>query len=270
MIKLLPVYLLVILLLTHLAILYFLRKERKKAQMAKNIFEELIGETEKILGGSFRIMARTEGCEFCFKHFKKNQIIRALQNTAIFVKENAGLKKFVFVFKDEEIKDVFSLASVFLKLACSGMQSIPGSHFTDRQDFLECFGCQMTLFRTAEYFTAQLILEKRRGGPTLIKKIVPEILKQIFISKTEKKFYGVGITLLAVPCSSFPLIFGLKTLINSREKWEILQKYSPLFKEKEIEPEKVIKALAKATEGKNKDLEPEEFEETLKDLLEIK
>jgi len=172
MTKLLLVYLvsanLMILILAHLIILYFLRKERKKAKMAENIFEELIRETEKNLGGSFKILTKTEGCKFCFKNFNKNQIIRALQNTVIFVKENAGLKKFSFVFKDEEIKDIYSLASVFVKLICSGMRSIPESHFTDQQDFLECFGCQMTLFKTAEYFTVQLILEKRRGGPTLI------------------------------------------------------------------------------------------------------
>ena len=238
--------------------------------MAKNIFEELIEEIERILGGSFRILTKAEGCKFCFKNFSKDQITRAFQNTVVFVAKNAYLKK--FIFREKEIGDLNSLASVFLKLVCSGIHSLQNeSHFDDQKDFLECLGCQMTLIKTAEYFTMQLILEKERGGPTLIKKIIQKILRKIFGLKTKKRVHGeIGIAVLSVPCSSFPLIFGLKTFVNSHEKWEILQKYFPLLKEREIEPEKVIDALVKATEEKKKDLELEEFEKALKDLLEIK
>jgi hypothetical protein len=262
MIKFLSIYLLlanlVILILAHLIYLHFLRKERKRAKLAKNIFEELISETEKILGESFKILTKTAGCNFCFKNFEKSQIIRALQNTVVFVKENAGLKSFTFVFKDKDIKDIKSLASIFLKLVSAGIKSMPGSHFIDQQDFLECFSCQMTLFRTAEYFTAQLILEKRGGEPLPIKEILPGILQKILESNGK-----IGIAILAAPCSSLPFV-------DSREKLEILRKYSPLFKEKEINSKKIFDALAKATQEKKQDLGLEEFEKTLKDLLEVK
>lgn len=248
----------IILVLSSLIILPFLIKERRKARLTENIFDELLKETEKILGGNFKIKTGTNNCNFCFKNFKKDQIIRALQNTVIFVKENIGLKNFTFIFKDKEIKNISSLASVFVKLISTGMKSVPGNHFADQQDFLECFSCQITLIKTAEYFTDQLISEKRRGGPAPIKEIIPGVLQKILQSNG-----GIGIAILAIPCSSFPFV-------DSREKLEILRKYSSLFKEKEINPGQILDALAKATQEKKKDLEPEEFEKTLKDLLEVK
>ena len=230
--------------------------------MAKNIFEELIEETEKILGGSFRIEAKTEGCDFCLKDFGKEKIRKAFQKTVKFVMKNTRLKN--FCFREEEIGKPASLASAFLKLVCSGMNFLShDGQYDDQRHVLECVGCQITFFKTAEYFTAQLISEKESGWPATVKRIFKKIFKKFFDFRRKtadcKEIDAAATSLISLLC--------LGAFINSKEKWETVKKYFPLFGEREIKTEEVIVALTKATDDKRNDLNPEEFENVLKKLV---
>ncbi|MEK7624664.1 MAG: hypothetical protein AAB404_03040 [Patescibacteria group bacterium] len=201
--------------------------------MAKNIFEELIKETEKILGSAFKIDARMDGCDFCFKNLEKEKIRKAFQKTVRLVMTETRLKN--FCFREEEISDLNSLASVFLRLVCSGgnFQSCDGQDY-DQKHFLDCVSCQLALIKIAEYFTMQLISE--------YENIVPS-------------------------ATSLFSLLALNMLVDSKEKQETIQKYFPLFGIKKIDTVKVLIALVKATEEKKENLNPEEFEKVLKELI---
>ena len=210
--------------------------------MAKNIFEELVEEIEKTLGGSLKIKVRVEVENPCFKDFDKEKLREAFQKTVSFVIKNTELKR--FSFKDEELSNVSSLTAALLRLVSGGMNSLVHAPFNDERHFLECVGCQMILFRTIEKFTSQL-LNKKAGG-------------------IQEK---IGIAVLPLPIFDLPLFLKIKMFLDTEEKWQIFQKYIPLFVEKEIPPEKVLEALTETFKDKGGDLEKEEIEMVLKNLV---
>lgn len=129
----------------------------------KNIFREIIEEMEKILGGSFRIKTDlAEKFNFCFEDLSKKEIVKSFMETigcCSKIMAASGEKKFFFIFKEEEIKNLPSLSSNFLRLYYSCKKSLTAISDCYKHP-LTCLGCQTELIAMVQYFVFDLNLEK--------------------------------------------------------------------------------------------------------------
>jgi len=231
----------------------------------KNVYEELTEEIEKILDTPLMIKVKMkvkiEEANFCFKDLNKERIREALQKTIEYVMKGMGLKR--FYFKDKELDNLSSLTLVFLRLTYAAMGSPMGSPWSGQinwqNDHLsKCLGCQMTLIRVIEHFAGYLIFKNlTKWKRTLIKV-------KIFLDRLKNRFFAPLIPSIPYFLS---LYAEIKIFVNSEEKWEIFEKYLPLFVRKGVRPEKLLKVLSRTTKKKKKDLTPEEFEKTLEKVV---
>lgn len=240
--------------------------------MTENIFEELVREARNILGSSFEIKVKANGCDFRFSDVKEDSVRQALQETVSFVMAGTELKLKKFAFEDKDLRDLGSLTSVLVKLTCAWLNSLHPEKkdpVVCMEHFWEYKQCRRALLDTLAFFTSRLTLTKKKWRRPFL-RFFKNLFGKIFGSKKKNKKLWPSTNInviLPLYLSSLSLIFGTKSFLNSEEKMTVFKKYAPSLTQKNVSLEKVFDVMAGRAMEKEEDLTAEEIEEILKELI---